>query len=138
MPQNASDQIAPPSLAVRPNPSLLAAAQTCEQMDGSREFLVVAQNAPMALATPCPFCPATRFICFWGEINVYAPWRRLVLLGASILMAALFGGIMWFFASELNWLWWFLCIPMFLVSLLSIGASLVGCERCVVRLYGDA
>ena len=90
-----------------------------------------------AATPPCPFCPATRFICFWGEINVYAPWRRLVLLVSSVLLAALFGGIMWFLTSEPNLFLWLVSVPMFLVSLLGIAASLAGCQKCVVRLYGD-
>jgi len=58
-------------------------------------------------------------------------------LACSVLLAILFGGAMWFFAEELNWLLWLISVPMFLVSLLGIAASLFGCGMCVVRLFGD-
>lgn len=91
----------------------------------------------MYQTSPCPFCPATKAICFWGELRPYAPWRRWVLLACSVLLAVLFGGIMWYFTTKLNWLLWLISVPMFPVSLLGIAVSISGCERCVVRLFGD-
>ena len=91
----------------------------------------------MSDASPCRFCPVTRFICFWGEINPYAPWRRSVLLVCSLLLTALYAGVMWFYGGEMNLFLWLISVPMLLVSLLGIAASLAACERCVVRLYGD-
>ena len=85
----------------------------------------------------CPLCPATGFICFWGELKPYAPWRRWVLLACSVLLAALFGGILWFSSPELHWVLWVISVSMVLISGLGVATSVVGCERCVVRLYGD-
>ncbi len=78
-----------------------------------------ARQYAMPQTSPCTFCPATKFICFWGELRPYAPWRRWVLLACSVLLTILFGGIIWFFTEKLNWILWLISVPMFLISLLN-------------------
>lgn len=87
--------------------------------------------------TPCRYCAATRTICFWGEIRQYEPWRRTVCLWCSIALTILFGGVSFLIGTRPPWILWLLTVPMLLVSLLGILVALNGCERCVVRMYGD-
>ena len=87
---------------------------------------------------PCRYCTATKFICFWGELVDYKPWRRPVLLVLSILLTMGMFGLSWliFFRPTAE-VYLLISVPMALIGFLGCLVSVSGCDSCVVRLWGD-
>jgi len=89
-------------------------------------------------AAGCLFCATARFICFWGELRLYRPWRRISLFVCSLAIAAGIAALFhFFFARPGNWLVWAIAAIMFPVSILGMLAAFWGCNSCIVRLHGD-
>ena len=90
-------------------------------------------------SSPCHLCPTTKAICFWGELRPYATWRRIIVGVGGFVIAAFCSWFIWqFHARESGLFVWALGLPLGAVGLLGVAASVVGCDRCVVRLYGSA
>jgi hypothetical protein len=79
----------------------------------------------------------TRVVCFWGELTPYATWKRR-LLPVFSLVPILLGAATWYFGGGWGgWLLEVLAGVVLLLGLLGIAAAIFGCNRCVVRLWGD-
>jgi hypothetical protein len=90
------------------------------------------------MSAACHLCSTTRFICFWGELRPYRPWRRVSLLICSLAIACGIAALFhFFFGRPGNWFVWAIAAVMFPISILGMLAAIWGCNSCVVRLHGD-
>lgn len=86
--------------------------------------------------TPCPTCRIVDTLCFWGDMP-QKRWKRPVMLAISI---ASLGGL-WFLQNKhlLDRVFaQIVAVLVALVLLLGIVVSLIGCDRCVAKLFGKA
>lgn len=88
----------------------------------------------------CPLCAINGFVCFWGDMP-QRKWKRPVLGVLSSVM--LFGGgyvIYRVFQNEgpQNILFIILVVFLGLLALLGLASSLIGCDRCVAKIFGSA
>ena len=86
--------------------------------------------------TSCSICPLTKFVCFWGELTVYARWRRVLIFFGSLLLLCLPLALFLYEGPD-SWMVYGLAAFLTLFSLLGLVSSIWGCNRCVVRMFGE-
>lgn len=86
----------------------------------------------------CPTCKVVNFVCFWGD-KPQKEWKRPILFVLSLLV--LIGGSYLFYISEhpssKDPFTIILAIIIATLFMFCIAVSVLGCNRCVARLFGD-
>jgi uncharacterized membrane protein HdeD (DUF308 family) len=85
---------------------------------------------------PCRFCATVNTICFWGPRPVRS-WKRPVLLIGSVPI--LVGGFAfaWVMFQQQSIAAALLGLTLLAMGAFGIVTSLLGCDDCVARLFGD-
>ncbi len=86
--------------------------------------------------TSCKLCTITKFVCFWGELTTYARWRRVFMFFGSLLLLCL-PVALFFYEGPGSWIVYGLAAFLALFSLLGLVSSIWGCDKCVVRMFGE-
>ena len=81
-------------------------------------------------------CAVTRVICFWGELTPYKRWKRVFAFFGSLALVALSIAVV-LFEQPVTWFHIVLALGLGSFSSLGLIASIWGCNRCVVRMFGD-
>lgn len=84
----------------------------------------------------CRFCTVTSVVCYWGELTTYRPWKRVFAFFGSLALLAISISVV-LFEQPLTWFYVVLALGLGLFSMLGLIASTWGCNRCVVRMFGN-
>jgi hypothetical protein len=85
----------------------------------------------------CALCPITEGLCFWGEQAPYTPVKRLLLPLLSTVALALVVVVWSQREQPTHWLVYVVSTILLAFGVTGLTSSLWGCNRCVVRLWGD-
>ena len=80
----------------------------------------------------------TEGLCFWGELTTYSPWKRWFLPWFSLVALALVAVVWLEQRQPANWLVFVLSTILLAFAATGIASSIWGCNRCVVRVWGDS
>jgi hypothetical protein len=85
----------------------------------------------------CALCPITEGLCFWGEQAPYTLAKRRLLPFLSMVALALVV-VVWSQPQQpTHWLVYVLSTILMAFGVTGLTSYLWGCNRCVVRLWGD-
>ena len=84
-----------------------------------------------------PAVPCDRRAVFLGELTPYNPWQRRLLPWFSLVALVLLA-IVWLEQRQpANWLVFVLRTILLAFAITGLASARWGCNRCVVRVWGD-
>ena len=88
--------------------------------------------------TKCRCCGIVKTVCFWGELTKYKSWKRTFLFVASLPLAVGMCVLLIIsFGNSKAWGLWLFGVPLLIFFSLGFLVSVIGCNKCVVRIFGD-
>lgn len=85
----------------------------------------------------CPLCPVTEGLCFWGELKPYNPLQRKLLPWLSVVALTILAVVWLEQRQPANWLVWVISTILLAFAATGLASAFWGCNRCVVRVWGD-
>ncbi len=85
----------------------------------------------------CPLCPVTEGLCFWGELKPYNPWYRKLLPWLSVVALTIVAVVWLEQRQPPNGLVFVISTILLAFAAAGFASAFWGCNRCVVRVWGD-